>query len=329
MKGIDISNWQANLNAGTINADFVIVKATEGTGYVNAVCDKHYQQAKAAGKKLGVYHFARNGSNSARAEAEFFVNNTKGYHKEAVLVLDWEDGGNVANTAWAKQWLDIVQQLTGVKPLIYMSESVVNSHDWTEVVKADYGLWVAKYRDNVADFNYNMELAGARPSVKYWPFYAIWQWTSSGRLDGYDANLDLNEAYLTAEQWDKYAGGKAVGTVVTPAPVTPTPAPAQQPQTQTYTVQPGDNLSAIAAKFGTNYQTLAAINGLANPSLIYPGQVLRVVGQAQTTPTYTVRRGDILSTIASNNGTTWQNLQRINGLANPDLIYPGQVLRLR
>ena len=123
MKGIDISNWQANLNAGTINADFVIVKATEGTGYVNPVCDRHYQQAKAAGKKLGVYHFARNGSNSARAEAEFFVNNIKGYIKEAILVLDWEDGGNVYNVAWAKEWLDIVQQLTGVKPLIYMSES--------------------------------------------------------------------------------------------------------------------------------------------------------------------------------------------------------------
>ena len=62
MKGIDISSWQAGLDAGKIPADFVIVKATEGTDYVNPNCDEHYQQAAAAGKKLGVYHFARNGS---------------------------------------------------------------------------------------------------------------------------------------------------------------------------------------------------------------------------------------------------------------------------
>ena len=99
MKGIDISNWQADLNAGTINADFVIVKATEGTGYVSPACDRHYQQAVKAGKKVGVYHFARNGSNSARAEAEFFLKHTKGYHKNAILILDWEDGGNVGNVA--------------------------------------------------------------------------------------------------------------------------------------------------------------------------------------------------------------------------------------
>ncbi|EGO2516228.1 TPA: LysM peptidoglycan-binding domain-containing protein, partial [Enterococcus faecalis] len=41
-----------------------------------------------------------------------------------------------------------------------------------------------------------------------------------------------------------------------------------------YTVQYGDNLSSIAAKLGTTYQALAALNGLANPNLIYPGQTL-------------------------------------------------------
>ena len=88
LKGIDIASWQANLNAETIPADFVIVKATEGTSYVNPFCDKHFQQAKKAGKKLGVYHFARNSINSAEAEANFFVNNIKGYVKQAILVLD-------------------------------------------------------------------------------------------------------------------------------------------------------------------------------------------------------------------------------------------------
>ena len=99
MKGIDISSWQAGLDAGKIPADFVIVKATEGTNYVNPNCDEHYQQAAAAGKKLGVYHFARNGSNDAIAEADFFVDNIQGYIKHAMLILDWEDGGNVGDVA--------------------------------------------------------------------------------------------------------------------------------------------------------------------------------------------------------------------------------------
>ncbi|WP_152680700.1 LysM peptidoglycan-binding domain-containing protein, partial [Enterococcus faecalis] len=41
-----------------------------------------------------------------------------------------------------------------------------------------------------------------------------------------------------------------------------------------YTVQYGDNLSSIAAKLGMTYQTLASLNGLTNPNLIYPGQTL-------------------------------------------------------
>ena len=43
-----------------------------------------------------------------------------------------------------------------------------------------------------------------------------------------------------------------------------------------YTVQSGDTLSGIAAKYGTNYQSIANLNGISNPNLIYPGQKLRV-----------------------------------------------------
>lgn len=326
MKGIDISSWQAGLDAGKIPADFVIIKATEGTGYVNPNCDQHYQQAAAAGKKLGVYHFARNGSNDAIAEADFFVDNIQGYIKHAMLILDWEDGGNVGDVAWARRWLDRVQERTGVKPLIYMSESVVNSHDWSSVAGADYGLWVAKYRDMAIDFNYDMSQAGTPPSVKYWDGYAMWQWTSSGRLDGWGGNLDCNEFYGDAEAWDKYAGGAPAPAGRSGQIANPQPAPEPQP---TYTVQPNDTLSEIAAKYGTDYHYLAAINGIQNPNLIYAGQVLRVPGgSAPAERTVTVQWGDNLSTIAAAHGTDRQTLARINNLPNPDLIHPGDVLRL-
>ena len=49
-----------------------------------------------------------------------------------------------------------------------------------------------------------------------------------------------------------------------------------EPQTATYTVQSGDNLSEIAAQFGTDYQSIADKNGIEDPSLIYPGQTLTI-----------------------------------------------------
>lgn len=107
-------------------------------------------------------------------------------------------------------------------------------------------------------------------------------------------------------------------------------APIQAPATSTYTVRSGDTLSSIAAKFGTSYQALASLNGISNPNLIYVGQVLRVNGSASTGSVYyTVRAGDNLSAIASRYGTSYQSIASLNGLANPNLIYAGQTLKIK
>ncbi|TXW25650.1 LysM peptidoglycan-binding domain-containing protein [Enterococcus faecalis] len=103
-----------------------------------------------------------------------------------------------------------------------------------------------------------------------------------------------------------------------------TVVPDKQPES-THVVQYGETLSSIAYQYGTDYQTLAALNGLANPNLIYPGQVLKVNGSAVSN-VYTVQYGDNLSSIAAKLGTTYQALAALNGLANPNLIYPGQTL---
>ena len=100
-----------------------------------------------------------------------------------------------------------------------------------------------------------------------------------------------------------------------------------QPATTTYTVRSGDSLSAIAAKFGTTVSALQSANNIHNANLIYPGQVLKVSGQATTSNTYTLRSGDNLSTIASRLGTTVAHLQSVNGIRNANLIYSGQNLK--
>ena len=60
------------------------------------MCIRDSQQGLKLGKKLGVYHFA--GKNGASQEAEYFVNNIKGYIGKALLALDWEGSGAVSYT---------------------------------------------------------------------------------------------------------------------------------------------------------------------------------------------------------------------------------------
>jgi len=217
LNGIDTSKWQSGLPDATINAAFIIFKATEGVGYIDPDCNASYQESKAAGKLLGVYHFARPDYNDPISEANFFVDNIQGYIGEAMLVLDWEcEPKN--NVAWAKQWLDHVYARTGVKPVIYMSESVVNSYDWSSVANADYGLWVARYRDNIDDYDYDMTLAGDYPSVNWWAQgYCMWQWTSNGHLAGWGGDLDLDIFFGDDDTWRAYT--RAGGAVVAPQPV--------------------------------------------------------------------------------------------------------------
>ena len=102
----------------------------------------------------------------------------------------------------------------------------------------------------------------------------------------------------------------------------------------TYTVQRGDNLTEIAARFGTTVAELVRLNNIADPNLIYPGQVLIIRESGGSTPpsgavTYTVQRGDNLTEIAARFGTTVAELVRLNNIADPNLIYPGQVLIIR
>lgn len=227
LKGIDISKWQAGINLSALGnqVDFVICKATEGVGYTDKNCDGFYQEAKRLGKKLGVYHFARPDlGNSAVEEADYFIKETKGYHKEAILILDWEPQGNsIANTGWAKGWLDRVYEKTGVKPLIYMSASVVRAYDWSKVVAGDYGLWIANYGSN--NGTAQKGVFNNYP-LRYWSFYALWQYTSKGRLSGYNGNLDLNYFSGDKTAWDKYAGGS-------PSSNTGTSKPSQPPKKST------------------------------------------------------------------------------------------------
>ena len=115
-----------------------------------------------------------------------------------------------------------------------------------------------------------------------------------------------------------------------------------------YVVQRGDALGEIAAQFGTSIRQVQRLNGISNPNRIYPGQVLLVArgnktlakGEPSSAPSqsssparetviYTVSRGDSLISIAKRYQTSAASLQALNGISNPNRIYPGMKLTVR
>lgn len=134
----------------------------------------------------------------------------------------------------------------------------------------------------------------------------------------------------------------------TAIPATPTPTATPPPQAFPYIVQPGDTLASIAAKFNTTVDVLKALNNLQSDQ-IKPGDNLIIPGappQAQATATtapptqppsgttstgprtirYVVKPGDRLFRIGLRYGVSWTVIARANGIVNPNLIQPGQVL---
>ena len=103
-----------------------------------------------------------------------------------------------------------------------------------------------------------------------------------------------------------------------------------------HVVRWGENLTSIAAQYGTTIHAIMQANGLPNANRIYAGQRL-LIPHAAPPPahppascgqTYTVRYGDTLSGIAYRFGVSVNSLMQANGVINPHRIYPGQVLSI-
>jgi LysM repeat protein len=113
----------------------------------------------------------------------------------------------------------------------------------------------------------------------------------------------------------------------------PTATTAPSSSETSYTVKAGDWLYSIARKFGVSPYALAQVNGIGAPYTIHPGQVL-VIPSGGTVPvpgpggTYTVQRGDTIFSIARKLGKTPSAIINANNLANPNFVFPGQVLRI-
>ncbi len=241
-----------------------------------------------------------------------------GKQPDCKLVMDYEVFGGVGieeSNNIAQVFLESVKRLTNKEVIVYSDLS--NARDrFNRSIADNYELWLAYYGD------YN-NLAEVETSWERWIGV---QYTDRGKVPGISGNVDR----------DLYTENIFLSDT-SEIPNTANPNDSINTETNSYIVQPGDTLSEIASRYGTTVQELVAINHLANPNLIFPGETLRVTTNSTVhgsetrgtgSITYTVQRGNTLSQIANAYGVTVSHIVEMNNLQNPNLIYPGEKLRI-
>lgn len=190
---VDVYSGSSDSIIRDSHADGVIVKATQGTSYVNPRCNHQWDLAGKLGKLRGLYHYA--GGGNPESEAKYFINNIKNYVGQGILILDWESYQNSSwgDASWSLRFVTEVHRLTGVWPLIYVQESAL----WQVANCASKcGVWVAKY----ASMNWNSWTLPDM-SVSSGAFACLTGWQFTG------GDMDRSIFYLDANAWNKIASG--------------------------------------------------------------------------------------------------------------------------
>lgn len=176
-KGVDISNWQGNVDVSKIkNAgySFLIAKMTEGTTYVDKYGKQNIDNAKSNGLIAGAYHFARfQNKDQAIEEANFFKQNCPSNVDFVVLDFEQQCSGDMTDACLA--FLDSISSIAPA--VIYCNPSWINEHLNSNITK--YPLWIANY-------------GVSNPRTPIWGTYAIWQYSENGQVDGIDGAADVD-----------------------------------------------------------------------------------------------------------------------------------------
>lgn len=188
IRGIDISNYQAGMDLGRVirenNIDFVFIQANDGT-FKNVNFQRQVNEARSAGALVAAYMYQRP---NWQATVDTFKSQVS---NDIPAIVDVESGSGSVSEA-----LNIHKDLwrNGYKtPVIYFPKWY-----WEQVGSPSLAglppLWKSWYANNQAD-SYESHLSKVPGSV--WSPYGgleikILQFSGTGRLNGYNGNLDLN-----------------------------------------------------------------------------------------------------------------------------------------
>lgn len=255
VKGIDVSKWQGIIDFAKIKnsvINFVIIREGYGKDQTDKKFEQNYFNSKKVGLNVGVYHYSYADSvEDAKKEAQFCISNLKNKQLEYPVVFDIEDKeqlklNNRQRTDIVKAFCNEVEK-NGYYAMYYCNlnwfKNYLNKNDL-----AKYDLWLAEWGND-------------KPSYSC----GIWQYSSTGKINGISGNVDLNVSYKDYASIMRTKGLNGFNGNTT-----------AQKKESVYTVKLGDTLSTIAKKYGVTVSYIATRNNIKNVNLIYPGQVLKI-----------------------------------------------------
>lgn len=246
LKGVDVSRWQDTVDWHRMKnegIDFAIIRAGYGSPepgeplskYIDNKFYQNRDSLRSLGMLRGFYWFTYPTVNEPEEEANAFADTVLPLQDGEVLALDIEGNIGPDPVGWSLRFLNKVTERTGVKPIIYINQSMNNSYDWSPVVDAGYGVWLAGW-DYVAD---------PQNEVSDWPFVAFEQYSNKGNVGG-ENPVDLDSFNGSAEQFLKYGYH---------APVVEPPAPPTDPHEAQIA-----ELNATIARLNNQISELSATN---------------------------------------------------------------------
>ena len=311
-RGIDISEFQGEIDfeevrRSGIEAVYIRVGAGE---YTDEYFAENYERAKAAGLKIGFYHYVTARSvDEGRRQARFFASLAAGREPDMRLAMDFEYFGSLSVSqinAISEAYLDELTALTRREAVIYSDLSNARNI-FSRALAEKYPLWAAQY-------------GADEPSANgKWREWVGFQYTDEGRVGGIYGNVDRNiftEGIFLSDSWR--IDGEKRTTV------------RARTRTLTVYVRAGDTLWAIAREYGTTVEAIARENRIVDPNRIFAGERLRITLPARGSgeEIYTVRRGDTPISIAGKFGVTLSALEDRNGLERGEMIYAGDKLSI-
>lgn len=311
-RGIDISEFQGEIDfeevrRSGIEAVYIRVGAGE---YTDEYFAENYERAKAAGLKIGFYHYVTARSvDEGRRQARFFASLAAGREPDMRLAMDFEYFGSLSVSqinAISEAYLDELTALTRREAVIYSDLSNARNI-FSRALAEKYPLWAAQY-------------GADEPSANgKWREWVGFQYTDEGRVGGIYCNVDRN---IFTEGIFLSDSGRIDGEKRTTVRA--------RTRTLTVYVRAGDTLWAIAREYGTTVEAIVRENRIADPNRIFAGERLRITLPARGSgeEIYTVRRGDTPISIAGKFGVTLSALEDRNGLERGETIYAGDKLSI-
>ena len=185
IEGIDVSHHQNEINWGRVRRDgkrFTFIKVTEGYRYIDPLYAYNHWNARAAGLRVGAYHFAQPTADLAGAvrQADHFLAWFNLQDGDLLPVLDLEIANDLdpaALTNWTLVWLNRIRGRTGLSALIYSSPDFWANHleDTSAIAAAGYTLWIADWNSDTP------RTPGADWGAAGW---SVWQYDDCGLVRG-------------------------------------------------------------------------------------------------------------------------------------------------